>query len=228
MLSKVPSLSYETRSLFGSPARTFIPNTTCDTDILFVYLTVNPLPLTTVMSSTFIPSLIALSLAYRLISPFYTSHKQLAWILTSVSSAVMTLTSIPFLWDYVASGGSVKSVPTLAPLAVAANRFFQAYLTASVPLSSLLIEIDLVICSDMVIGAMYYRDQIGLLTGWIHHIVYILIVEMALRRSWAHIFCLCCFMEVCSYSAHPSPSSVLPPPTYTHIAPNIYTRVHDP
>ena len=45
-------------------------------------------------------------------------------------------------------------------------------------------------------GAVYYRSQVGLLTGWVHHTAYIMIVELAIRRSWTHIFCLCAAMEV--------------------------------
>jgi len=49
---------------------------------------------------------------------------------------------------------------------------------------------------DLALGAVYYRSQIGLLTGWIHHSLYIMIVEYAIRRSWTHIFCLCAAMEI--------------------------------
>jgi hypothetical protein len=45
-------------------------------------------------------------------------------------------------------------------------------------------------------GAAYYRAEVALLTGWIHHTIYVLIVEVAIKRSWAHIFCLCAAMEV--------------------------------
>ena len=50
--------------------------------------------------------------------------------------------------------------------------------------------------SDLAIGTIYYRSQIGLLTGWVHHTVYMVLVEIAIRRSWSHIFCLCAAMEV--------------------------------
>lgn len=46
-------------------------------------------------------------------------------------------------------------------------------------------------------GALAYRPQIGLLTGWVHHAVYLCITEIAIRAAWAHIFCLCAVMEVC-------------------------------
>jgi len=73
----------------------------------------------------------------------------------------------------------VKYVRVIPIFSVAATRFFQSYLAI-----------------DLVLGAVYYPSQIGLLTGWIHHTVYIMIVELAIRRSWSHIFCLCAAMEV--------------------------------
>jgi hypothetical protein len=75
--------------------------------------------------------------------------------------------------------------------AVAVNRVFQAYLTA-----------------DMLIGALCYRAQIG---WWVHHVVYIG-TETAVRKGWAHVFCLCAVMEVCGvflsfYSVSPTRAS---------------------
>ncbi|KDQ51847.1 hypothetical protein JAAARDRAFT_198723 [Jaapia argillacea MUCL 33604] len=130
-------------------------------------------------SRVFIPSLLGFITLYHLLAPLYSSPKQLSWILSTISSAAMTLASLPFVWDYLLSGGDVGSVRTFPALAYSATRFFQAYLV-----------------SDMTIGGIYYRDQVGLLTGWVHHSVYILVVELALRRSWAHIFCFCASMEL--------------------------------
>jgi len=115
---------------------------------------------------------------YRL-APRYPTAKQSAWILTTISSAVMTLASIPFLYDYFSNGGSVKYVRIIPNLSVTVSRFFQSYLAI-----------------DLTLGAVHYRSQVGLLTGWIHHAMYIMIVELAIRRSWTHIFCLCAAMEV--------------------------------
>jgi hypothetical protein len=120
-----------------------------------------------------------LSMSYYRLAPRYPSTKQSAWILTTISSAVMTLASIPFLYDYFSNGGSVKYVRMIPNLSVTVSRFFQSYLAM-----------------DLTMGAVYYRDQVGLLTGWIHHPMYIMIVELAIRRSWTHIFCLCAAMEV--------------------------------
>jgi len=124
-------------------------------------------------------SCIILSMSYYRLAPRYPTAKQSAWILTTISSAVMTLASIPFLYDYFSNGGNVKYVRMIPNLSVTISRFFQSYLAM-----------------DLTMGAVYYRSQVGLLTGWIHHPVYILIVELAIRRSWTHIFCLCAAMEI--------------------------------
>ncbi|THV00027.1 hypothetical protein K435DRAFT_751485, partial [Dendrothele bispora CBS 962.96] len=135
-------------------------------------------------------SFITLTSAFHLLSPVLLSsskgvgedsnktERKLSWIITSIASLVMSLQSIPFLYDYLESGGSVRNVRTASTLAVAANRFFQAYLV-----------------SDLAIGFLNYRSQINLLTGWVHHIVYIGIVEYAIRQGWASVFSLCACME---------------------------------
>lgn len=123
--------------------------------------------------------MISLVALYHLLAPFYSTPKQLSWILTSISSAGMTIASLPFIWDYLASAGDVQSVRTLPLFSFTANRFFQAYLTA-----------------DLMMGAIYYPAQLTLLTGWIHHVLYLFIVELAIRHSWTHIFCLCALMEL--------------------------------
>jgi hypothetical protein len=56
--------------------------------------------------------------------------------------------------------------------------------------------VRLISSSDLMMGAAYYPAQVGFLTGWIHHAVYLFIVEAAIRCSWTHIFCLCASMEV--------------------------------
>jgi hypothetical protein len=69
-----------------------------------------------------------LSMAYHLLAPHYPTAKKSAWILTTFSSTVMTLSSLPFLYDYFSNGGSVKYVRDIPKFSVAINRFFQSYL----------------------------------------------------------------------------------------------------
>ncbi|KAJ6564316.1 hypothetical protein B0H19DRAFT_1140788, partial [Mycena capillaripes] len=35
----------------------------------------------------------------------------------------------------------------------------------------------------MIVGGLYYRAQIGFLTGWVHHVVFIGVVEIAADRG---------------------------------------------
>ena len=67
-------------------------------------------------------------MSYYRLAPRYPTAKQLAWILTTISSAIMTLASIPFLYDYFSNGASVKSVRIIPNLSVTISRFFQSYL----------------------------------------------------------------------------------------------------
>ena len=73
-------------------------------------------------------SCVFLSMSYYRLAPRYPAVKQSAWILTTISSAIMTLASIPFLYDYFSNGGSVKYVRVIPNFSVTVSRFFQAYL----------------------------------------------------------------------------------------------------
>ncbi|KAJ6463125.1 hypothetical protein C8R47DRAFT_1225248 [Mycena vitilis] len=126
----------------------------------------------------FLPALLTLCAAYPALAPHFPAERQRAWILTTLASSLMTLSSLPFVADYFSHGG-IAGVLARAALAVAVNRFFQAYLVA-----------------DMLLGALCYRAQINFLTGWVHHVVYVGITELAVRRGWAHVFCLCAVMEL--------------------------------
>jgi len=81
--------------------------------------------------------------------------------------------------DYLSSRGDVKSVRALPILTYTTCRFFQAYLLA-----------------DLTMGLLYYRSEVNLLTGWVHHLLYIFIVQYTIQRGWANIFCLCALMEL--------------------------------
>ncbi|KAE9391290.1 hypothetical protein BT96DRAFT_311603 [Gymnopus androsaceus JB14] len=130
--------------------------------------------------SVFVLSFVGLVSTYHVFAgpSGFTATKQVAWILTTISSFIMTVGSLPFVWDYVYGQGDVKSVRPFPELAVSTSRFFQAYLLA-----------------DLCVGSIYYRSQITFLTGWFHHIVYLGIVEYAIRQGWAHVFALAAFME---------------------------------
>ena len=82
-----------------------------------------------------VPPFLALCAIYRRLEPSWSTSRQHAWVLTTLTSALMTLVSIPLLADYLSSGGDVKSVRALPILTYTTCRFFQAYLLASVSCS---------------------------------------------------------------------------------------------
>ncbi|EIW75447.1 hypothetical protein CONPUDRAFT_85277 [Coniophora puteana RWD-64-598 SS2] len=124
-------------------------------------------------------SLASLVVLYHAIAPFFPNDKQKSWILTTISSASMTLASLPFVWDYATTGGTITDVRHFDVWAYYTCRFFQAYLIA-----------------DLLMGFVHYRKRVNPLTGWFHHIVYVWIVEYAVRMEWGYIFCLAAFMEL--------------------------------
>jgi len=135
--------------------------------------------ITMFMSSPFSLSFFGLAVFFHVIAPVCSTAKQVSWILTTISSAVMSLASLPFVWAYFAGGGNVKNIKVLPHFAVVVVRFFQAYLAA-----------------DLTLGSIYYRSRISLLGGWIHHSMYVFVIELVVRGSWSHIFCLAGSMEI--------------------------------
>lgn len=127
----------------------------------------------------FLPALIALLATYHLLAPCYPSRKQRAWILTTVTSGLMTLSCVPFLLDFVRGRGDVWAVRQGGEWAWTACRVFQAYLLA-----------------DLSMGVAYYPEHVNILSGWFHHSLYILLVDVAIRYNMTHVFCLCFIMEV--------------------------------
>ncbi|KAF7968375.1 hypothetical protein HWV62_30865 [Athelia sp. TMB] len=131
--------------------------------------------------AVFLPALLLFVLLFHVVlaTGVYATRKQRAWVLTTVAAAIMTGVSVPFVWDYAAGGADVRAVRTLPALSYATCRVFQAYLIA-----------------DLTMGVIYYREQVGALTGWFHHTLYLFVVNTALSRGWAHMFCMCAAMEL--------------------------------
>ncbi|KAG1726684.1 hypothetical protein EDB19DRAFT_1751940 [Suillus lakei] len=126
----------------------------------------------------FLYSFLTLIVAYHVFAPLCSTVKQRSWILTTISSAVMSLSSLPLFFQYVDFRGDLRGIRSTF-WTESTGRFFQAYLVA-----------------DLLMGVIYYRSKINLLTGWIHHTLYIFIVEYASRMGWSHLFTLCAVMEV--------------------------------
>lgn len=97
---------------------------------------------------------------YWKFAPYLRTERQRAYVLSTLSSGTMTLLSLPFVWGYVAHGLHETYWASQEGWRAAVTQFgvlfFGTYLFA-----------------DLAIGQLCYPSQIGLLTGWVHHTVYI-------------------------------------------------------
>ncbi|KAJ7494389.1 hypothetical protein B0H11DRAFT_934955 [Mycena galericulata] len=109
----------------------------------------------------------------------YPTKRQRAWIITGLSSATMTLGSLPFVLDVLCAYGDIAALRPRYRLAALICRTFQGFLLA-----------------DLIVGCRYYRSHITVCWGWIHHTAYIALLHFLVRRGWAHCFCLCAIMEL--------------------------------
>ncbi|KAH6601303.1 hypothetical protein BASA50_001696 [Batrachochytrium salamandrivorans] len=110
----------------------------------------------------------------------FTTSAQTSWILTTTSSVFMTLASLPFLFDYLTHGSDLSRMPLLnSPSAVVCSMFFISYLGC-----------------DLIFGYIYYRDQIDLITGWLHHLIYPFVIVSAVVLQFPGAFLVAAFMEL--------------------------------
>ncbi|KAK4687042.1 hypothetical protein P7C73_g3077, partial [Tremellales sp. Uapishka_1] len=121
--------------------------------------------------------------SYAVLAPRFETEKQKAYILSTISSFTMTLVSLPFLSTYVLHG--LEGVYESSQLGWKGDLgrfgvvFFGCYLF-----------------SDLAIGYLKYPSQVGLLTGWIHHSVYIGLMVYLLQTRLMPIFLVGCIMEL--------------------------------
>ncbi|KAI8853262.1 hypothetical protein BC829DRAFT_24391 [Chytridium lagenaria] len=110
---------------------------------------------------------------------FDTEQKK-AWILTFLSSSIMTAACIPFVVDYAMNSGNISTILLLnSPLAVIFSTFFISYLWA-----------------DCFIGFICYRSSFNLVTGWIHHILYTFLVGFAIVFLLPGAFMIAALLEL--------------------------------
>ncbi|KAI7902747.1 uncharacterized protein BX663DRAFT_400917, partial [Cokeromyces recurvatus] len=106
-------------------------------------------------------------------------EKQISWILTLASSFVCTFVSIPYFIMFWKSGWDMSRLSTDSFIHTTITCFFISYLAL-----------------DLLLGSVYYRNRITILTGWIHHPLYICILFWLLRWRSASFFTANCLLEL--------------------------------
>ncbi len=114
-------------------------------------------------------------------TPAASSQRQRAWILTFLSSGIMALGSLRYLAAFAIDASmNIATLPMqLSDFDVQMCAFFIAYLVL-----------------DLVVGLVHYRQYLNPLSGWIHHIGYMVLLTHLLKRGLTALFCLSAIMEV--------------------------------
>ncbi|ORX33755.1 hypothetical protein BD324DRAFT_584583 [Kockovaella imperatae] len=121
--------------------------------------------------------------AYCIFAPFFSTTRKRAYILSVISSSIMSSVSLPYVYLYLRYGlhGAYKMSQNgwLEELGRFATAFFGTYLFA-----------------DLTLGYLMYKSEIGLLTGWVHHTVYIGLMIYLNMVSESPVFLIAGIMEV--------------------------------
>lgn len=83
-------------------------------------------------------SVLAYIAMYYMLAPRFPTKKQKSWLITTIASALMTIASIPFVWDYIRSWGSVTSLRSLPVSCILSHAYsFLIFLYQDLELRSL-------------------------------------------------------------------------------------------
>ncbi|KAI6019190.1 hypothetical protein EDC04DRAFT_2901829 [Pisolithus marmoratus] len=96
----------------------------------------------------------------------------------------MSIASLPLAYDYSSSHGDITRVQQSSMWTYCASRFFQAYLTAFVFTFPSTAPGSFCLTPQYRVASTF---RVNWLTGWVHHSVYVLTVEYAIRMNWTHI-----------------------------------------
>ncbi|KAI8373376.1 hypothetical protein EDC96DRAFT_36965 [Choanephora cucurbitarum] len=108
-----------------------------------------------------------------------TREKQTSWILTLISSLICTVVSIPFVIQFFCADLNMQLLSTDSQFHTAFVCFFITYLIL-----------------DLVLGCIYYRKRITLMTGWIHHLFYIVLLTCFMRLQISSLFTVSSILEL--------------------------------
>jgi hypothetical protein len=105
-------------------------------------------------------------------------QKQISWLTTMTSSVVMTISSLPYLVEYLKMKDLRDFAMLDSPSGNVLIAFFMSYLIA-----------------DLVLGYLHYPTQMGLATGWIHHTLYLILLPMFVSSKLSGGFMIAAFLE---------------------------------
>ncbi|CAO3632505.1 unnamed protein product [Cunninghamella blakesleeana] len=137
-----------------------------------------------IVFNTFIVSLV-IQLSWYLgwhYSGFLKTERQKAYVFSLLSSFLTSIGSLPLVYQvlFIKRGNILNLLDTTYETwSLVTTVFFMTFLVL-----------------DLSIGSILYRKQIGLLTGWIHHITYLGLLFWVMKKRYTGLFITMCVLEI--------------------------------
>jgi hypothetical protein len=142
-----------------------------------------------IISSVFHPVVIGTSLlsatafgswfAFWYKSNLARTERERAYVCTLLSSSITSIASLPLVYTLLTNHGQLAEILAYRTWTVIATTFFMTFLIM-----------------DLVIGSIFYRNKVELLTGWIHHITYLCVLTWAISNQYTAVFIMMCLLEL--------------------------------
>lgn len=112
---------------------------------------------------------------------FIEDIKKRSWIITFLSCVFLSLYGIMGMYTFAKTNFDMNELISVNTINdhIFPHRMFASYMIA-----------------DLVIGVVEYPDQFGLVTGWIHHTMYLTACLMFMYSKYSGLMCLCYSMEI--------------------------------
>lgn len=107
------------------------------------------------------------------------TEKERAYVCTLLSSSITSICSLPLVYRLLTNGGDLLEILSYRTWTVLATTFFMTFLIM-----------------DLCIGVLFYKSKIDILTGWIHHITYLITLTWAIHNQYSSIFIMMCVLEI--------------------------------
>lgn len=112
---------------------------------------------------------------------FITNEKQRAWIITLTISLILSFYGLYMFIKFIYNQFSIEFLLNykLSYFEMLSHHLFSSYLLL-----------------DLVIGLIDYPKQINLMTGWVHHIMYLIICYFYQNTRYSALIMLCYIVEI--------------------------------
>ncbi|KAI9303864.1 hypothetical protein BJ944DRAFT_267699 [Cunninghamella echinulata] len=109
------------------------------------------------------------------------TERQKAYVFSLLSSFLTSLGSLPLVYQvlWVQPGNIYAIILEWEKWSLITTVFFMTFLSI-----------------DLIVGSLLYRKQIGMLTGWIHHLTYLGLLVWVIKQRYQGLFIAMCVLEI--------------------------------